>query len=52
MYDALVKKLGSLSDDTKVYCGHEYTVSNLQYAKHADGGNQNIAKKMEWAKVN
>lgn len=25
MYDSLVKKIGQLPSDTKVYCGHEYT---------------------------
>ena len=32
MYDALVNILGTLPKETKVYCGHEYTVKNLQFA--------------------
>jgi hydroxyacylglutathione hydrolase len=34
-----------------VYVGHEYTVANLRYAQHAEPDNQEIARKMEWAKV-
>jgi len=32
MYDALCVKLAALPDDTLVYCGHEYTESNLKFA--------------------
>lgn len=52
MYKALVQNLGSLPDDTKVYCGHEYTVQNLQYAIHAEPTNNDMKQKMDWAKVN
>jgi len=31
MYHALVDVLGGLPVDTLVYCGHEYTVTNLKY---------------------
>ncbi len=31
MWDSL-KKLRALSDDTRVYCGHEYTASNVKFA--------------------
>jgi len=51
MYEALIKTLGSLSDDTAVYVGHEYTVANLRYAQHAEPDNAEIKKKMEWAKA-
>jgi len=50
MYQALVVKLGSLGDNTKVFVGHEYTVNNLLYAKHADPGNGDVTKKLDWAK--
>ena len=33
MYTALVEKLGSLPDDMRVFCGHEYTEGNLRFAK-------------------
>ena len=32
MYTALCEKLAALPDATKVYCGHEYTESNLAFA--------------------
>ncbi len=35
----------------KVYCGHEYTVNNLKYARHADSKNEEIRKKLAWAQV-
>lgn len=50
MYHALVKSLGNLPHNTKVYCGHEYTVSNLTYALHAEPDNEAVKTKLEWAK--
>ena len=38
MWTSLVK-LRSLPDDTTVYCGHEYTLSNLKFAKYIDSKN-------------
>lgn len=38
MHDALVK-LAALPDATRVYCGHEYTLSNLKFARAAEPGN-------------
>ena len=40
MYESL-KKLKILPDNTSVYCGHEYTLSNLKFAKEAEPFNQN-----------
>jgi len=51
MYDALIKTLGSLPDSTRVYCGHEYTISNLKFARHVEPNNEHIRKKLEWAEV-
>ena len=31
MFDSL-KKISSYPQETKVYCGHEYTLSNLKFA--------------------
>lgn len=50
MHSALIEKLGSLPEDTKVYCGHEYTVNNLKYALHVEPDNKEIQQRMEWAK--
>ncbi|KAF7988698.1 hypothetical protein HCN44_001271 [Aphidius gifuensis] len=49
MYTALVEKLGSLPDKTKVYCGHEYTCKNLQFGLAVEPNNENIMNKFTWA---
>lgn len=51
MNQALNEKLGSLPDDTLVYCGHEYTVKNLQFALTIEPNNENIKKKLSWAEA-
>lgn len=40
---ASLAKLASLPDDTRVYCGHEYTLSNIRFAKAADSANPALA---------
>lgn len=50
MYEALITKLGSLPDETQVYCGHEYTEQNLRFAQHVENDNVEIAKRIQWAK--
>lgn len=50
MYQALVQKLGNLPGNTKLYCGHEYTASNLTYALHAEPDNEAVKAKLVWAK--
>lgn len=35
----------------RVYCGHEYTVSNLKFARYVEPQNEVIQKKLQWAKV-
>jgi hydroxyacylglutathione hydrolase len=42
--------LAALPDDTKVYCGHEYTVRNLEFAATLEPGNRAIADKLAWAR--
>lgn len=49
MYNNLVKIIGSFPDHTKVYCGHEYTLSNLKFAKHVEPQNEAIDRLMETA---
>lgn len=41
-----LEKLAALPDQTKVYCAHEYTVSNLRFAVAAEPGNLNIAQRL------
>ena len=38
MYASL-SKLRALPDETKVYCGHEYTLANIGFAKNIEPGN-------------
>ena len=49
MHEALVNRLGTLPTHTKVYCGHEYTVSNLKFAMHAEPQNVAAEEKLAWA---
>ncbi|XP_034174426.1 transmembrane protein 104 homolog isoform X2 [Osmia lignaria lignaria] len=51
MYTALIKILGSLPDETKVYCGHEYTGNNLKFGKFVEPENSAIHRKMEWVRI-
>ncbi|XP_073836866.1 hydroxyacylglutathione hydrolase tenzing norgay isoform X3 [Musca autumnalis] len=51
MYCALIEKLSALPDDTKVFCGHEYTLQNMAYARHVEPLNEAIQKRIEWAKL-
>ncbi len=49
MVDSL-RKLAALPDDTKVYCGHEYTEKNLRFALTLEPNNQRLKSKHEWSK--
>jgi hydroxyacylglutathione hydrolase len=46
MFTSLCEKLGRLPADTKVYCGHEYTASNLRFALHAEPDNAAAKEKL------
>lgn len=48
MYRALNEKLARLPDATRVYCGHEYTQSNLRFAQTVEPGNAALKRKIEW----
>jgi hydroxyacylglutathione hydrolase len=37
-----LSKLAVLPEDTRVYCGHEYTVANLRFALAVDDGNTDV----------
>jgi hydroxyacylglutathione hydrolase len=50
MYTALVEKLGGLPDDTRVFCGHEYTVANLEFAAHVEPKNQEVKEALTRAR--
>jgi hydroxyacylglutathione hydrolase len=42
-----LSKLMTLPDDTKVWCGHEYTQSNGRFALTLEPGNEALAARME-----
>jgi hydroxyacylglutathione hydrolase len=41
-----LQKLAALPDATRVYCAHEYTLSNLKFAAHALPDDQAIAQRL------
>ncbi len=44
---ASLNKLMALPDDTKVYCGHEYTESNLRFALSVEAKNPQLVARFE-----
>ena len=46
---ASLTKLAALPDATKVYCGHEYTLANIRFARAVDPGNSILAAREERA---
>ncbi|CAN5215462.1 hydroxyacylglutathione hydrolase [soil metagenome] len=44
-----LRQLAALPDDTEVYCGHEYTVSNIRFARLADPANLALADRQQEA---
>ncbi|KOM41014.1 hypothetical protein LR48_Vigan04g121200 [Vigna angularis] len=50
MYESLCVTLASLPKQTRVYCGHEYAVKNLQFAMTIEPDNLRIQQKLTWAK--
>jgi hydroxyacylglutathione hydrolase len=49
MYRSL-QRLAELPDDTRLYCAHEYTLSNARFAIHAEPENLAIADRLERTK--
>lgn len=47
---ASLNKIKNLPDDTLIYCGHEYTLKNLEFALTVEPNNQTLRKKYEEAK--
>ena len=46
MFDSL-KKISGLPEETKVYCTHEYTLSNLTFALEVEPNNVDLKKYFE-----
>ena len=43
-------KLAALPDETRVYCGHEYTLANIRFARTVDPHNAQLAAREERVK--
>jgi hydroxyacylglutathione hydrolase len=51
MFHSLTQRLaGELSNKTRFWCGHEYTVSNLRFALRIDPENEEIRTRLVWAR--
>ena len=50
MHDSLAK-LAALPDATRVYCGHEYTLANIRFAKAVEAANPELARWEESARA-
>lgn len=48
MFEAM-RKLGALPGETRVYCGHEYTASNLRFAAHVEPENPAVRRAIQRA---
>ena len=49
MYASL-EKLRALPDETRVYCGHEYTLANIGFARHVEPANESLLKREQQAR--
>ncbi len=45
MMHASLQKLAALPQATRVYCGHEYTASNLRFAAHVEPENDDVKRR-------
>lgn len=45
-----LKKLRDLPDETAIYCGHEYTLSNIKFCLSVEGGNKALQAREAQAK--
>jgi hydroxyacylglutathione hydrolase len=50
MYRSL-RQLTALPEDTRLYCAHEYTLSNARFAAHAEPGNAAVADRLARVEV-
>jgi hydroxyacylglutathione hydrolase len=46
MYNSLLR-IGALPENTRIYCAHEYTLANLNFAEKAEPGNAAIKRRQE-----
>jgi hydroxyacylglutathione hydrolase len=45
MYKSL-QRLAALAPETRIYCAHEYTLSNARYAAFAEPGNEAVERRL------
>jgi len=45
-----LRRLGDLPDNTLVYCGHDYTIEDYEFALTVEPGNPHIAQRLEQAR--
>uniref|UniRef100_A0A286X8B3 Hydroxyacylglutathione hydrolase like n=2 Tax=Cavia porcellus TaxID=10141 RepID=A0A286X8B3_CAVPO len=50
MYQSLAETLGTLPPLTKVFCGHEHTLSNLEFAYKVEPCSDHVKAKLSWAR--
>lgn len=50
MYQALNASFANLPAETEVYCGHEYTESNLRFALTLEPDNDALRRRVEWVR--
>jgi len=50
MYDTLMNKMALLPSDTKIFCGHEYSVRSLTFAKTVQSHNEVLDEKLKWSR--
>jgi hydroxyacylglutathione hydrolase len=51
LHESINVTLGSLPDTTLVYCGHEYTAKNLEFAATVEPGNAAVVEKASRVRV-
>jgi hydroxyacylglutathione hydrolase len=42
-----IMKIGALPDETRIYCGHEYTIANLKFALSLEPDNAAVAERLQ-----
>jgi len=50
MFDSLAR-LAALPEQTQIYCGHEYTETNLHFALAVEPGNRRLQKRVDEVSV-
>ena len=41
-----MQRIAALPDNVRIYCGHEYTLSNARFAEHMEPGNAAVAERL------